>query len=111
MSKKAVKDEKGTVAVVKTGGKQYVVSSGDVLLIEKLADTSGKVVFDEVLLVNDGGKTTIGSPFIEGKTVEAEFKAAVRGPKLLIVKYKQKSRYLRRTGHRQRLSKIQISKV
>ncbi|HRH30683.1 MAG TPA: 50S ribosomal protein L21 [Candidatus Paceibacterota bacterium] len=111
MSKKAEKEVQGTVAVVKTGGKQYIVSSGDTLLIEKLADTNGKVVFDEILLVNNGGKTEVGTPFLEGKTVEAEFKSAVRGPKLLIVKYKQKSRYLRRTGHRQSLSKVKISKI
>lgn len=111
MTKKAEKQEKDTIAVVKTGGKQYIVSSGDTILIEKLADDKGKVVFDEVLLVSKGGKTEIGAPFLEGKTVEAESKGNVRAQKVLVVKYKQKSRYLRRQGHRQTHTKVTVAKV
>ncbi len=111
MAKKAEKQETGAIAVVKTGGKQYVVSAGDTLLIEKIADKNGKVVFDEVLLVHQNGKTEIGMPKLEGKTVEADSKGNVRAKKVLVVKYKQKSRYLRRTGHRQTHSKVSIAKI
>lgn len=111
MTKKAEKTDKGALAVIKTGGKQYIVSAGDTLLIEKIADNKGKVVFDEVLLVHEGGKTEIGMPRLEGKKVEADSKGNLRTKKVLVVKYKQKSRYLRRQGHRQHQTKVSISKI
>lgn len=108
---KSKKQEKESIAVIKTGGKQYIVSNGDTLLVEKLANDDGKIVFDNVLLISQNGKTEIGMPKLEGKSIEATINGNVRAKKILVVKYKQKSRYLRRQGHRQIYSKVTISKV
>ena len=108
-------------AVVQTGGKQYKVSKDDFLSVEKIkgpASTQGgeykvgdKISFDKVLLVDDGKNTTIGTPYIKGAEVEAEIKEIGRARKILVVKYKQKSRYLRRHGHRQPFFKIKILNI
>ncbi len=104
-------------AVIKTGGKQYKVSSGTVLSIEKIK-TQGveykkgdKISFDEVLLVDNGKDTTIGAPFIKGAKVDAEIMEIGRARKVLVLKYKQKSRYLRRNGHRQPFFKVKITSI
>src|SRR5687767_1268781 len=94
-------------AVIQTGGKQYRVSEGTVLSIEKLKDkkdgyTKGdKISFDKVLLADDGSDTVLGAPYVTGAKVSAEILAIGRARKVLVMKYKQKSRYLRRNGHRQ----------
>ncbi len=114
-------------AVIKTGGKQYKVSKGDVISIEKLKKViskevknekieknhkiGDKVIFDEVLLVDDGKDTTIGTPYIKGAKVEAEILEIGKARKVLVVKYKQKSRYLRRNGHRQPFFKVKINSI
>lgn len=104
-------------AVIKTGGKQYKVSKGTVVSIEKLKETGteykkgDKVSFDKVLLVDDGKDTTIGTPFIAGAKVDAEIVEIGRARKLLVMKYKQKSRYLRRNGHRQPFFKIKVTDI
>jgi len=108
-------------AVIQTGGKQYKVSKDDVVSIEKMKPArldshSGggeykvgdKVVFDKVLLVDDGKNTTIGTPFIVGADVNAEIVRIGRARKVLVLKYKQKSRYLKRNGHRQPFFKVKI---
>jgi large subunit ribosomal protein L21 len=104
-------------AVIQTGGKQYKVSKGDVLSIEKLK-TKGtkyakgdKVAFDKVLLVDNEKETTIGTPYISGAKVDAEIVEIGRARKILVVKYKQKSRYLRRNGHRQPFFKVKITEI
>lgn len=101
-------------AVIKTGGKQYKVSKGDLVSIEKIKGEykkGDKVTFTEVLLVDDGKDTTIGTPFIKGAKVEAEIELIGRTRKVLVVKYKQKSRYLRRNGHRQPFFKVRILSI
>ena len=107
-------------AVIQTGGKQYKVSKDSVLSIEKMsakdASASGwkvgsKISFDKVLLVDDGKNTTIGTPYIVGAKVNAEILEIGRAKKILVVKYKQKSRYLRRNGHRQPFFKIKIISI
>ena len=104
-------------AVIKTGGKQYRVSLGSVLSIEKIKNSKAeykkgdKLVFDKVLLVDDGKDTTIGTPYITGAKVNAEIVGIGRARKILVVKYKQKSRYLRRNGHRQPFFKVKISSI
>ncbi len=101
-------------AVIETGGKQYQVKAGDVITIEKLSGEfkeGDKVVFDKVLLVDDGSNTTIGTPFIPNAKVEATFKSAGRAPKVTVIKYKQKSRYFKKNGHRQPFVKVQIEKI
>lgn len=98
-------------AVIKTGGKQYKVSKDSVFSIEKIKGKfkpGDKLVFDKVLLVDDGKNTTIGAPYITGAKVNAEIVGIGRSPKVLVVKYKQKSRYLRRNGHRQPFFKVKI---
>ncbi|HTE48609.1 MAG TPA: 50S ribosomal protein L21 [Candidatus Paceibacterota bacterium] len=101
-------------AVIQTGGKQYKVSSGSLITIEKLIGEykkGDKISFDKVLLVDDGKDITIGTPYIEGAKVNAEIVDIGRAGKILVVKYKQKSRYLRRSGHRQPFFKVKITSI
>src|SRR3989338_10319297 len=104
-------------AVIQTGGKQYKVSKGDVVLIEKIKaqgieyKKGDKISFDKVLFVDDGKDTTIGMPYIEGAKVGAEIAEIGRARKVLVMKYKQKSRYLRRNGHRQPFFKVKINSI
>ncbi|MDP3725809.1 MAG: 50S ribosomal protein L21 [bacterium] len=98
-------------AVIETGGKQYKVSSGDVLMIEKMSDIHKQgdaIVFDKVLLLSDGEKVTMGDPYIKDATVNAVFEDAVRGKKINVLKFKSKSRWTRRWGHRQPYAKIRV---
>jgi large subunit ribosomal protein L21 len=111
MAKKATQ---GEFAVIMTGGKQYKVSVGDTIVVEKLPGTHAvgdTIVFDKVLLVDNGSDTTIGTPYINGASVKAIFKGNDRAKKVLVVKYKAKSRYLKRNGHRQPFSKVEISSI
>lgn len=101
-------------AVIQTGGKQYKASVGGVLSVEKIKGDykkGDKVSFDKVLLVDDGKDTTIGTPYIDGAKVEGELVEVGRSRKVMVVKYKQKSRYLRRNGHRQPYFKIKITSI
>ncbi len=101
-------------AVIKTGGKQYKVSKDSILSIEKIKGEykkGDKLTFDKVLLVDDGKDTTIGTPYIKGAKVDAEILEIGRARKVLVVKYKQKSRYLRRNGHRQPFFKVKIGAI
>jgi large subunit ribosomal protein L21 len=107
-------------AVIQTGGKQYKVSPGSLVSIEKISAKGGPasgwkagspISFDKVLLVDDGKNTTIGTPYIKGAKVDAEIVEIGRSRKILVVKYKQKSRYLRRNGHRQPFFKIKITSI
>lgn len=101
-------------AVIATGGKQYTVSKGDVITIEKISDThkeGDKVVFDKVLLVDDGKNTTVGTPYIAKASVAATITEIGRAPKITVVHYKQKSRYYKKNGHRQPFFKVKIDAV
>ncbi|MEX2028888.1 MAG: 50S ribosomal protein L21 [Candidatus Paceibacterota bacterium] len=108
-------------AVIHTGGKQYKVSKGTLVSIEKIkSDDQGtkikhkkgdKLSFDKVLLVDDGKDITIGTPYIKGAKVDAEIVEIGRAKKVLVMKYKQKSRYLRRKGHRQPFFKVKILSI
>jgi large subunit ribosomal protein L21 len=98
-------------AVIQTGGKQYKVSKDGLLSIEKITGeykVGDKISFDKVLLVDDGKDTTIGTPYIPAAKVNAEIVEIGRSRKVLVMKYKQKSRYLRRNGHRQPFFKVKI---
>lgn len=104
----------GEFAVIKTGGKQYKVSVGDSLKIEKIKGeykAGDSVVFDKVLLVDDGQNTTIGTPFIEGAKVNAKIEEIGRLPKVTVIRYKQKSRYFKKNGHRQPFFKVKIEGI
>jgi len=101
-------------AVIETGGKQYKVSAGETIQIEKLVGEhkeGDKIVFDKVLLVDNGTDTTIGTPFIEKAKVTATITEIGRAPKVTVIKYKQKSRYFKKNGHRQPFFKVKIEGV
>ena len=101
------------IAVIETGGKQYKVAVGDSIKVEKLSDTQkvgDKVTFDKVLLV-DGEKTSIGSPYVAGSKVEATVEKIDRAEKLIVLKYKAKSRYQKKNGHRQHFVQVKIDSI
>ena len=96
-------------AVVQTGGKQYRVQPGDVLDVERLPmDVGDPVDLSDVRLIADDGEVLVGSPQVEGALVRAQVVEHLRGPKLVVFKYKPKTRYRRKTGHRQELTRLQI---
>lgn len=101
-------------AVIQTGGKQYRVSVGDSVQIEKLSGEykeGDTITFDKVLLVDNGSDTTIGTPYIDGAKVQATLESIGRAKKILVVKYKPKSRYYKRNGHRQPFFKVKITSL
>ncbi len=98
------------IAVIKTGGKQYLVKEGDVLKIEKLEAKVGDEVSFEMLLKAEGDQVDVGAPLLKGK-VTAELIEQGRDPKITVVHYKAKSRYTRRRGHRQPFTKVKIKKI
>ena len=99
-------------AIIETGGKQYRVSEGDLLKIEKLeADEGDTVDFDRVLTVVTDGETLIGKPLVAGAKVTGKVIEQGRGKKILVFKYKAKSNYRRRQGHRQPFTKVRIESV
>lgn len=98
------------IAVIKTGGKQYLVQEGDVVTIEKLDVEPGQTVEFDVLLTAKGDDVKVGTPTLPG-TLKAEVVAHGRAKKISVVKYKAKSRYTRRTGHRQHFTKVKIGKI
>ncbi len=116
-AKKDVKIEKdGSFAVIETGGKQYKVSVGDSIKIEKLKDKEYKqgdiVSFNKVLLIDNGKDiTNIGTPYIEGAKVFGIISEIGKNKKIIVMKYKQKSRYLKKNGHRQPYFKVLIDKI
>ncbi len=102
------------LAVIETGGKQYLVRAGQALKVEKLpADVGGKIIFDKVLLTaeDDGSDVKIGKPYLDGSTIEAVVEEQGRYKKILVVKYKRKVRYKRSRGHRQAFTKVKLAKV
>jgi len=99
-------------AVVQTGGKQYRVEEGTTVLIEKLETEAGKeVVLDQVLMIGDGEKVTIGRPVVEGAKVIADVVQQTKGPKLIVFKKRTKKGYKKTQGHRQNLTEIKIKSI
>ena len=99
-------------AIIKTGGKQYKVSEGDEIIVEKLGLEEGaKVTFEEVFAIVDGENVKIGQPKIDGAKVTASVVKNGKGPKIRIFKYKHKTNYRRRMGHRQPFTKVKIEKI
>ena len=104
----------GEFAVIETGGKQYQVAKGDVVKIEKLSGEykeGDKVTFDRVLLVDNGHDTTIGTPYIDGAKVIGTLQESGRDRKLHVIKFKSKSRYHKKRGHRQPYFKVHIDSL
>jgi len=99
-------------AIIVTGGKQYKVTEGDTLYIEKLnAEAGDTITFDQVLAVLNGDNATFGAPVVEGATVTANVVKNGKGKKVLVFKYKPKKNYRRRQGHRQPYTKVEITKI
>ncbi|HDS05912.1 MAG TPA: 50S ribosomal protein L21 [Deltaproteobacteria bacterium] len=99
-------------AVIKTGSKQHKVSEGEVLSIEKLTAEKGtEVVFDEVLMVSGDNVVKIGKPFVEGAKVFGQVIEQTKGPKIQVFKKKRRKGYHKKTGHRQELTSMKITKI
>mgnify|MGYP000435089568 FL=1 len=99
-------------AIIKTGGKQYRVAEGDVITIEKLdAEANAAVTFDEVLTVVNDGDVKVGAPLVDGAKVTGTVLEQGKAKKILVFKYKAKSNYRRRQGHRQPFTKVAIEKI
>ena len=98
-------------AIIATGGKQYKVSEGDVIRVEKLDVEAGSAyTFDQVLAVNNG-ELVVGSPVVEGATVSATVEGNARGKKFIVYKYKRKTGYHKKNGHRQAYTQLKIEKI
>jgi len=98
-------------AVIKTGGKQYIIRKGDVITVEKLIHESEKISFDQVLLIADEKKALIGQPFIKGATVSATVVEEGKGDKKMVFRYKAKTRSKKKKGHRQPFTKVKIDAI
>ena len=113
--KTAIKPAKALYAVFTTGGKQYRIAVGDKVRIEKLGDSykeGDELTFDKVLLVDDGApKAPIGTPFIKAAEVKATLNKIARYKTVDVIKYKQKSRYFKKYGHRQPYFEIKIDSI
>ncbi len=100
------------IAVIKTGGKQYKVKEGDTIKVEKLSAEPGKKVKFETLMIaeTDGSSADLGKPTL-GEKVEAEVVGEGKAKKVLVVKYKSKTRYKRTIGHRQNFTQVKVNKI
>lgn len=99
-------------AIIETGGKQYRVAPGEALAVEKLPSEPGATVeFDRVLMISNEGDVRIGSPAISGAKVVAHVLEQGRGKKITVFKYKAKSNYRRKTGHRQALTRLRVTEI
>jgi large subunit ribosomal protein L21 len=102
----------GRYAVIATGGKQYRVKVGDSINVERLhADAGAAITIDQVLLVGGDGATRIGTPVVDGATVQATIDTHDRGEKIIVFKYKPKKRYRRKQGHRQERTRLTITGI
>ena len=98
-------------AIIATGGKQYKVAEGDVIIVEKLGVEAGaNVVFDQVLVVG-GDEVKVGNPTVAGATVSATAVCDGKAKKVIVYKYKRKTGYHKKNGHRQAYTKVQIDKI
>lgn len=99
-------------AVIKTGGKQYIVSPGQKLRIEKIeAEEGSNVVFDNVLLLSRDDKVQVGAPLVKDATVEAKALKQGRAKKVIVFKYHNKTRMRKKRGHRQHFTEVQVEKI
>ena len=99
-------------AIVTSGGRQYRVEPGQRLDVQKLpAEAGSEIALDQVLLIGDGDTITVGQPTVSGARVLADVVGEVKGRKIIVFKYKNKVRYRRKTGHRQRYLRLQIKEI
>lgn len=99
-------------AVIKTGGKQYRVSEGELLKVEKIEGNKGDtILFDNVLMVSRDGDVKVGTPIVEGAKVTGEIITEMKSPKIIVFKMKRRKGYSRKTGHRQKLTILKIKEI
>ncbi len=98
-------------AIIQTGGKQYRVEKGDQIEVERLAAQSGAVEFKEVLVLNDGKKAHIGTPYLAKYLVKGEVVGETKGPKVVSFKYKRRKNYRRKVGHKQNYAVVKITDI
>ena len=100
------------IAVIKTGGKQYKVAKGDVIDVEKIeGDKDKKINFKEVLFVGDEKEVSVGTPTVKSAKVEGKIIEQMKSKKVTTIKHKAKKRYMKKMGHRQMLTKVEITKI
>lgn len=99
------------LAIIKTGGKQYLVSPGKKIKIEKIGEEGKNIIFGQVLLYQKGKSIKIGTPFVKGVKVVGKILESGKGKKIIVFKYKAKKRYKKKTGHRQLFNLVEISKI
>lgn len=110
--KAAAASELRPYAVIETGGKQYRVSEGDYLTVERLPVEAGtEITIDRVLMLGGDGSTRIGTPVVDGATVTATIDEHLRGEKIVVFKFKKRKRYRRKQGHRQELTRLTITGI
>lgn len=101
-----------TLAIIKTGGKQYLVKKGDKIKVEKINEKEGKEInFTDVLLLQKDKKVEIGTPLIKGAKIVGKILKQGKGEKVIVFKYKSKKRYKKKTGHRQPYTEIEIKEI
>ncbi len=99
-------------AVVETSGKQYKVSAGEIINVDKLSlEVGEKIELDRVLLVAEGAEVRVGQPTVEGAKVLATVTDHVKGPKIIVFKYRPRQRYRRKKGHRQNYTRLMIDEI
>lgn len=99
-------------AIVESGGKQYKATPGKTIEVDRLPLEIGETIeLDRVLLLSDGKTVSVGKPTVKGARVKASVVAQVKGPKIVVFKYKPKNRYRVKTGHRQRYTRLQIEEI
>jgi len=100
-----------SIAVIRTGGKQYKVSEGEILDVELLEGTDSKVVINDVLLVANGTDVKIGTPLVAGASVSLEILEEVKADKVVAFKYRRREGYHRTVGHRQKLNRVKVASI
>ncbi len=101
-------------AIIETGGKQYMVSEGDTVKIEKISGTFAEgdtVAFDKVILTDNGSDMVVGAPYITGAKVSAQIQKIAKAKKVVVIKYKAKSNYFKKRGHRQPFFEVKIGAI
>ena len=98
-------------AIIAAGGRQYRVSQGDVIYVDKISQDPESTVSFDVLMIGNDGDIKVGSPVLDGAKVEGKILAQVKGDKIVIGKYKSKKNYDRKTGHRQPYTKVEITAI
>lgn len=114
MAEETIMKKEKEFAVIEAGGKQHIVSVGDILDVELLSgeyNEGDTVEFDKVLLVDNGTDATIGTPYIEGAKVKAVYEGLKKGKKLTIIRFKAKSNRDRKIGHRQKYDRVKIASI